>query len=442
MQLTEAVRTSPLRARLGAAACLLLASGLPAPAGAEATPGTQLDLSALLYGERGRTSVVEPSVRLTRAFEDGQSLSAQFEFDVVSGASPTGASRSTLAQTVTGASGAAGTTIPAGELPTRSYEDRRFAGDVAWQKPFLRSLVTTLSGYFSRETDYLSLGAGGKLAIELPGRRTTLNVGGAFNHDRVSPEGGFRPGLSDASVPVAPDDDGGEDEHEDDDGDESEAREGRPKDVTSAMVGLSQVVSRRWLVGVNATRTFERGYLTDPYKLVSVLDPVTGEPTSLLTEKRPDRRERTSVLGSSVYHLAEDVVYLSYRYYWDDWKVRSHTWDLKYRRELGGGTYLEPHVRHYRQGPAEFFRHSLVGGAPLPRHATADGRLGELRSITAGATVGFRLPGSAGEWTVRAEYIAQLGQGHPADAIGIQRDFDLAPRLDVGSLLVSYSVGY
>lgn len=441
MQLTDSGRPTALRARLGAAACMLIASGLPATAGAEPGAGTQLDVSALVYSERNRTNVVEPAVRLARTFADGQSLSAQFEFDAVSGASPSGASRSTLAQTVTGASGAAGTTIPAGELPTRSYTDRRYAGAVEWQKPFLRSLVTTLSGYFSRETDYLSLGAGGKLAIELPGRRTTLNLGGAFNHDRVSPEGGFRPGLSDAGVPAPPpDDDGGEDEHEDDD--ESEAREGRPKDVSSAMVGLSQVVSRRWLVGVNATRTFERGYLTDPYKLISALDPVTGEPAALLTEKRPDRRERTSVLGSSVYHLAEDVLYLSYRYYVDDWKVRSHTVDLKYRRELGNENYLEPHLRFYRQGAADFFRHSLVAGAPLPRHATADARLGDLRSLTAGATVGFRLPGSPGEWTVRAEYIAQLGQGHPADAIGIQRDYDLAPRLDIGSLLVGYSVGF
>jgi hypothetical protein len=440
MQLTAGDRPSALRARLGAAACMLIASGMPAVA-AESGASNQLEASALLYSERNRTNVVEPAVRLTRTFADGQSLSGQFEFDAVTGASPSGGSPSLTEQTITGASGSV-RTVSAGQIPMRSYEDRRYAADLEWQRPFLRSFVSTLGGYFSRERDYQSAGVSGKLSLDLMQRRTTLTLGGAVNHDRVFPDGGIPVGLSDVNVPAGTGggDDGGE--SEDGEGDGRGERDARSKDVTSAMIGVSRVVSRRWLLGVNATRTFERGYLTEPYKVVSVLDPASGQPTTLLTEKRPDRRERTSVLGSSVYHLAEDVFYLSYRYYRDDWKLGSHTVDLKYRRELGNENYLEPHLRFYEQGAADFFRYSLVGGQPLPRYATADARLGELRSLTAGATVGFRLPGSPGEWTVRAEYIAQLGKGHPADAIGVQRDFDLAPRLDIGSLLVGYSVGF
>ena len=62
--------------------------------------------------------------------------------------------------------------------------------------------------------------------------------------------------------------------------------------------------------------------------------------------------------------------------------------------------------------------------------------------MTLGATYGFRIPGRPGEWTVRAEYIGQLGQGHPADAVGVQRQYDLAPRVDVGSVVLGYSVGF
>lgn len=441
MQLTGGNAPSALRTRLGAAACMLIASGVPAAA--EPGAGSQLDVSALLYGERNRTNVVEPSVRLTRVFADGQSLSAQFEFDAVSGASPSGGSPSLTAQTVTGASGTV-RSVAAGQTPLRSYRDQRYAADLEWQKPFLRSFVSTLGGNFSRERDYQSAGVSGKLALDLMQRRTTLTAGGAYNHDLVFPDGGIPVGLGDANAPVTPP--GGDDDARlgvaAEDGEGGGARETRSKDVSSAMVGISRVASRRWLLGVNATRTFERGYLTEPYKVVSVVDATTGAPTTLLNEKRPDRRVRNSVLGSSVYHLAEDVLYLSYRYYWDDWQVRSHTADLKYRHELGNERFLEPHLRFYEQGAAEFFRFSLVDGATLPRYATADGRLGDLRSLTAGATVGFRLPGSNGEWTVRAEYIAQLGKSHPADAIGIQRDFDLAPRLDIGSVLVGYSVGF
>ena len=78
----------------------------------------------------------------------------------------------------------------------------------------------------------------------------------------------------------------------------------------------------------------------------------------------------------------------------------------------------------------------------LPELATADYRLGALRSATIGATYGFRIPDRPGEWTVRAEYIGQFGNRHPADAVGVQRQFDLFPTVNIGSLLIGYSVEF
>lgn len=421
MQLTPASRTSSLRGRLGAAACLLLASGLPAMAQAESGAATQFDATALLYGEQNRTNVAEPTARITRRFADGQSLSAQLGFDVITGASPSGASPTGQTQTTTSASGTV-TTVPVGQVPTSSFKDSRYAADLEWQKPFLRSFLSTIGGHVSREKDYQSLGANGKLSLDLLQRRTTLTVGGGVNRDRVFPVGGIPLALSDGS-----------------------ARSGSvssSKDVSTVMLGLSQILTRRWLVGLNATRTLERGYLTEPYKVLSVLDGVTGTPLGQRMEKRPATRDRRSVLASSTYHLTDDVLYLSYRYYQDDWRVRSHTFDARYRRELGGDTYLEPHLRYYAQTAASFYRFSLVDGAPLPELATADYRLGALRTATIGATYGFHLPDRPGEWTVRAEYIAQFGDGHPGSAVGIQRQFDLFPTVNIGSLLVGYSLEF
>ena len=78
---------------------------------------------------------------------------------------------------------------------------------------------------------------------------------------------------------------------------------------------------------------------------------------------------------------------------------------------------------------------------PLPTFASSDNRIGPLRTITLGATYGFRIPNTPGEWGVRAEYMRQWGNGHPADAPGVQRNFNLFPALDVGTLLVTYSLG-
>jgi hypothetical protein len=421
MQLNPTSRGSSLRWRLGAAACMLLASGVPAMAQAESGATTQLDATALLYGEQNRANVIEPTARITRRFADGQSLSAQFGFDVITGASPSGATPSGVPQTTTSASGTV-TKIPAGRIPLNSFEDSRYAADLEWQKPFLRSFLSTLGGHVSREKDYQSLGANGKLSVDLLQRRTTLTVGGGVNRDRVFPLGGVPVGLSDGSAPAV--------------------SSYSSKDVSTVMLGLSQIVTRRWLVGLNATRIFERGYLTEPYKVLSVLDGTTGLPSGQVMEKRPATRERRSVLASSVYHLTDDVLSLSYRYYQDDWRVRSHTFDTRYRLELGGDRYLEPHLRYYTQTAASFYWSDLVAGAPLPEFATADYRLGALKSATIGATYGFRIADRPGEWTVRAEYIAQFGNGHPADAVGIQRQFDLFPTVNIGSLLVGYSIEF
>ena len=411
---------------------LLAAAGTPAAAAAQ-TPGeatTRYDVSGLYYAEAQRTSVIEPVARITRLFADGQSLSAQFALDVMSGASPTGANPSGVPQTVTSASGTT-TTTSADQVPTAMFKDTRGALDLDWVRP-LGLLTPTLGAHYSREKDYQSFGANAKLSLDVNQRLTTFTVGGGTNRDSVFPVGGIVPGLT--SVAASGGGEGGE-------GGGESGVESASKRVGTGLVGVSQVLTRRWLAAANLSRTWEQGYLTEPYKVVSLLDGTTGFTTGQLTEKRPDSRLRTSVLVNSVYHLSQDIAYVSYRYYWDDWNIRSHTIDLRFRRDYESGAWLEPHARYYSQSAAEFFHQGLVDGRPLPAFASADQRLGELRTVTLGATYGFKLPSQPGELSVRAEYMGQFGNGHPADAVGVQREYDLAPPVNIFSLVVGWSFG-
>ena len=323
-------------------------------------------------------------------------------------------------QTTTTASGNA-ETIPAGSVPVSRFKDTRGVLDLEWKKP-IGPLTPTVGGHFSREKDYQSLGANGKLSLDLMQRLTTLTVGAGVNRDGVFPVGGTTVGLSDGS--------------------EIRGTGSSSKSVNSGLIGLSRVITRRWMMVVNASRTYESGYLTEPYKIVSLFDGESGLPTGQLTEKRPSARDRRDVLANSVYHLTNDVLYLSYQRYWDDWGVRSHTFDMKYRRELGENNYLQPHLRYYTQTPANFFRFGLVDGATLPEFAASDYRLGPLRTVTVGATYGFHVPNDRGEWSVRAEYIAQYGNGSPKDAVGLQRQYDLFPLESIGAVLIGYSVEF
>lgn len=218
---------------------------------------------------------------------------------------------------------------------------------------------------------------------------------------------------------------------------EEEEDEGEHKVTTELLLGVTHVVSRRALTQFNYSASYSDGYLTDPYKVLSVVDGTSGATLDYRYEKRPASRQANSLFWKLNYHLPEDVVYPSYRYFWDDWDIVSHTVDLKYRAELGSGLYLEPHARYYRQSAASFFHHSLVDGAPLPSYASADLRLAAMRSSTLGLK--FGMPLGAGEFTLRYEALVQQGESHPADAIGIQQDYDLYPTLNASIIQLGYS---
>lgn len=422
MQLEPAAGSpSALRDRLGKAALALLL----VPSAAMAEPATtaaatnQLDFTALYYGEQNRVQVYEPVVRATRLFGDGQSLSATLGIDVITGASPSGARPSASVQTTTTASGRV-VNVPAGSIPLVRFEDHRAGLDGEWQKPWGKFVTSTLGAHASREKDYQSLGASGKVSAELFQRLTTVSAGGGYNSDSVFPTGGTPIGLSDGS---------------------EVSNKANSKRVTDVLLGVSQVLTRRWILSLDGTRTFENGYLTEPYKVISIVAPFTGEPEDQVTDNRPSSRIRSSGLLSSAYHFTHDIGYASYRYYWDTWGIRSNTFDLKYRHDLEDDWYIEPHVRYYRQTAADFYVTGISDRIAPPEYATADYRLGRLTTMTVGANFAFRVGDSPSQWNLRAEYIRQKGDTSGSNA-GLKTPFDLAPAINTVTAVIGYSFNF
>ena len=301
------------------------------------------------------------------------------------------------------------------------FKDLRSSIDADYGMPVGRLVTATVGGHLSHEKDYDSRGVNGSVAVDLLQRLFTVTVGGSRNHDTSSPIGGTHVPLTDGSTLLS--------------------TSPQAKDVNSLMFGLSHVMTRRWLLGVSWSRTWEHGALTEPYKVLSVVDG-EGTPVSILTEKRPDSRARRSIQVNSVQNIAGDVTRVSYRDYRDDWGVHSGTFDLEYRHDLDEKSWFEPHVRYYKQTAASFFTWGMVEGHRLPAYASSDYRLGPLRTLTLGATYGFHLFDDPGSMYVRAEYISQYGDGKPSGAIGIQQQYDLFPKLDIGSVVVGYAIDF
>jgi len=289
---------------------------------------------------------------------------------------------------------------------------------------------------FSRETDYSSMGASASLLWDVNSKLTTLTAGVAANLDQVKPTGGLPTELSSVGMNIVPVNNVNAREIEDGGG--SSGGGSKTKNAYDLLVGVTQVLTRRTLMQLNYSYGKSSGYLTDPYKIVSVVN-TSGVTQDYLHEKRPDTRTRNTLYWKTVYHLPEDVVHVSYRYYWDDWDIKSSTVDLTYRLQLGTHFYLEPHYRYYTQTAANFFTHAIVGN--VPAFASADLRLAALQSNTLGLRFAHQLDTDS-SWGLGVDYMHQTGDAHPVNAVGALKNEALFSDLKTMSVTADFSMKF
>lgn len=404
---------------------LLTACGLMGIGGAAAA-ATEVSSAVLAYSEPGRVSAFEAVIDLKHDLATGQGLNFKVVYDGLTGASANGATPWTGAQTFTRPSGQGTYTATAGDTPLDdTFKDSRVALSGGGTLPLGRLTTLAAGLYGSTEHDYTSLGGNASLSRDFNKRNTTVAVRAALFHDTVNPEGG-RPDPLAAMVAA-----GLPQPRQPGDG---------AKDVLDLGLGLTQTIDQATIVHLNYTYSKVDGYQTDPYNVLSLVDGVTGAPQDYLYENRPSLRTKHVLFAKLNRHLGRDIARLSYRFMDDDWGITSHTAELEYRLQLGGGKYLEPGVRWYTQTAADFYRYFLVEGEALPAAASADYRLGDLDTWTFGLKHG-RPVGDGHELTVRAAYYRQTGDGSPASAVGELRNLDLFPAVEAFIFQVGYSFG-
>jgi len=441
-----------LRRALATAAAGLLANG---EARAQEAPSTIIDSAVLVYHEVGRVQAIEPEVNVTQKIDEDRTLTAGFAADSLTGPTPIGAVPSTLTQTyvrpykivalgtpvtVTTASGGAtvviippatgakyqvlgaSTTVPPNSYPLdHGFHDERMAGNLGWEQALTPTFKIDGGVAYSKEHDYRSESIHIGLSQDFNAHNTTFNAGLNYESDLSFPIGGTPTPLTLMNANWK--------------GPDASLRE------VDAVLGITQVMTRRWLTSLSYSFSDLHGYQSDPYKLISVVDPVSGQPTAQLYENRPDSRRKQSLFLENKVHLTSDIVTVALRGYSDDWGIKSFTADLRYRLQMGVDYYVEPHVRYYQQGAADFFHYYLVSGEAMPQYASADTRLAAFHAQTYGAKFGVRLDDNA-ELNVRVEYYDQHGNGSPANAIGQLRQQDLFPDLKAYTVLLGFTIGF
>jgi hypothetical protein len=398
-----------------------------------------VDSSLLIYSETNRVKLAEGVVDFSKHMDERKSYGLRAIFDVLTGASPNGATPSSHIQSFTGASGTVGFTAPAGAIPLDdTFSDRRIALDGSLTDQLNHLVVVNVGGHLSWERDYSSLGLSGAASRDFNRKNTTLGVSASYSHDTVSPVGGAPTALSSMPAPTAPV--GGEGEGEGEGGGGSGP--GIGKNVGDAVFSLSQVLGRQTLLQMNYSVDRSSGYLNDPYKILSVVQDASsaspGDPADYIYESRPDTRTKQALYGELRRFIAGTTTDVSYRYFWDDWGIRSHAVDLFEHVPLPHGHAIEPHVRWYRQSQADFFHTYLVQGQALPQFASADARLAAFDAWTFGLK--YSLPvNETDELGFSAEYYDQTGTRAPPNPVGILGQYDLFPALNVFMLRIGFS---
>jgi len=323
--------------------------------------------------------------------------------------------------------------VAADELPLDdTFHDTRVALTAGWQQPAGEKGLLSVGVSASKEYDYLHTGLNASYAHDFNNRNTTVSAGFAYAKDSIEPVGG-------APIPFT---------EMRDVGDLSNRVGDQDKDVLDFILGVTQVVSRNLLFQVNYSFSRSEGYLNNPYKVLSLVDGVTGDtipripgpeggPSGIfLYEGRPEERTQHSIYGQAKYNMSGKVLDVSYRYMTDDWEIDSHTIDVRYRWPIGDRSYLEPHLRFYTQTEADFYRLSLDESVALPGYATSDYRMGNFDGTTLGLKYGWKTQND-NEMSVRLEWYTQSGSVPADQIIGNQAGRDNYP--DLNAVIAQFS---
>lgn len=416
MQLTKGVS---LKSALTAATCSLLGTNVSA----EEDKSWKFDTALMYYGETDRVTAVEGIVSGTKEFKDEHFLNLKFTLDSLTGASATGAVAQPEPQTFSRPSGKGSYNVAPNETPLDdTFKDTRVQLNAQWTQPLSPDYAGSAGVHFSKEYDYLSLGLNGSISRYFDRKNTTVSVGLSYSHDIIEPEGGINTPFSEMLVPPT--------------GEKDTIGSDDTKDTADLLFGLTQVINRKMIMQLNYSISQVDGYMTDPFKVVSVVG-LDGYSISQLYEHRPDERTKQSIYWQTKYNLAGSVIDFSYRYMWDDWEINSHTFDVRYYIPLGDN-YIEPHVRYYMQEAAEFYRPFLLEGEALPEFASADYRIGEMDGITLGVKYGMPLKNGS-ELSFRVELFKQTPTNAGFEAPGILKDVELYEEVEAVIAQVSYS---
>jgi hypothetical protein len=207
----------------------------------------------------------------------------------------------------------------------------------------------SVAGGISTERDYFSGNGAFGASFDFNDSNTTITTGLGFSFDTLEP--------TDSDIfATRPDKE--------------------TKQAYSFAIGATQVLTRTSMIQTGITYKLHRGYLSDPYKLVSAGGVNVGD-------ARPGERKQLAILTRYRQHFEEvnGSLHADYNFYRDNWGIFAHTAEIGWHQTLFDFVRVIPSGRYYTQTHADFYKPFFLG-IPADGHMSSDYRLSPYGAIS------------------------------------------------------------
>lgn len=312
---------------------LCLASLLFASLSLDATvlPEDRADVMYHRY-DGGGIEVDGPSILVRKSFGGNLSLNANYYLDSVSSAS---------VDVVSMAS---------------PYDEERTETTLAMDYLHNKTLMS-LSLTRSDESDYQAETGSFSVSHDMFGDLTTVSLGYSVGNDDIS-----RNGDSDFGEKVK---------------------------RQNYRVGVSQILTKESILGIDLETITDEGYLNNPYRSYRFLDPLSANGYGFLPERYPGTRTSNALALRLKYYLPYRAALSGeYRFFNDTWGVDAHNLEIGYTHPLQQDWLVDVHYRYYTQTAADFYS-DLFSRQNEQNFLARDKELSTFQSHTLGFTVSY-----------------------------------------------------
>ena len=164
-------------------------------------------------------------------------------------------------------------------------------------------------------------------------------------------------------------------------------------------LGLSQVLTKNLLLGVNFESISDEGYLNNPYRQYRYQ--LSDGTTDFKTEVYPRTRTSNALSFQAKYYLPyRAAIQYQQRVFSDDWGISASDSEVGYTHPFGDNFIVEFRYRLYAQDRADFYSdlHALQSSQALDYRAR-DKELSTYNSTTLGLVLSYEF-GKSGWWFV------------------------------------------